>query len=290
MNWNGFLQEKYYRLASNRWGRMLLPSVAADSLDLPARRGPLTIEIVSHCWKYAHLLAYQLSSLVLYPPRNCSVRMTVFHCEEDERTVELLDFFNTHTPENVTWNWWPLERSRLFRRAIGRNLAALETSADWIWFTDCDQLFHEHCLDDLAEQLEGRDDLLVFPRSVGCTPLLDESDGLIAERAASPGIVEIDPTLFETRIATRAIGALQIMHGDAARRLGYCKDLKCYQTPVERWQKAREDRAFRAVLGTQGVPIDVRGLYRIEHVRKGRYESRNWAAGLSRLVRGLQGR
>ena len=32
--------------------------------QLTARSGVLDIEIVSHCWQYAHLLAYQLSSLV----------------------------------------------------------------------------------------------------------------------------------------------------------------------------------------------------------------------------------
>ena len=43
-------------------GRWFLKPPAPASL--PARSGTLDIEIVSHCWQYAHLLAYQLSSLV----------------------------------------------------------------------------------------------------------------------------------------------------------------------------------------------------------------------------------
>ena len=39
-----------------------------DPATVTARSGILDIEIVSHCWQYAHLLAYQLSSLVNFPP------------------------------------------------------------------------------------------------------------------------------------------------------------------------------------------------------------------------------
>ena len=52
--------------------------------DLPgpeqreARAGRLHIEIVSHCWHYAHLLVYQLRSLVLFPARQMGGTMTVY--------------------------------------------------------------------------------------------------------------------------------------------------------------------------------------------------------------------
>ena len=35
------------------------------------------ILIVAHCWRYARLAAYQLSSLILHPPK-CNVREIVF--------------------------------------------------------------------------------------------------------------------------------------------------------------------------------------------------------------------
>jgi len=44
---------------------------------------------------------------------------------------------------NVTWNWMPFEKESLFRRGIGRNQAALNTNAHWVWFTDCDLMFRK---------------------------------------------------------------------------------------------------------------------------------------------------
>ena len=44
------------------------------------------LEIVSHCWRYASLLQYQLSSLILHPPKS-AIEMTVFTAPEDQRTI-----------------------------------------------------------------------------------------------------------------------------------------------------------------------------------------------------------
>ena len=56
-----------------------------------------------------------------------------------------------------------------------------------------------------------------------------------------------------------------------ARAVGYCSGLSHYQQPAASWCKAYEDRAFRWLLGTQGVPVDIPGVYRIRHIAKGRY-------------------
>ena len=53
---------------------------------------PMHLEIVSHCWHYSRLLTYQLSSLVLHPPTEVAVTVTVFLAEEDEDTVFTLVF------------------------------------------------------------------------------------------------------------------------------------------------------------------------------------------------------
>lgn len=247
------------------------PGMQAAQARLPARAGPLTLEVVSHCWNYSHLLAYQLSSLVLAPPTRMKVQMTVCYCHEDSDTAELLEFFRSQTVPNVTWHWLPLPRQELFRRAIGRNRAALRSTADWVWFTDCDLVFHEGCLDTLAEALSGRADALVFPREEHCTPMLAPGDALLQAAAREPRIVAIDPMRFVTQRRTKATGPLQILHGDLARQFGYCSALRCYQTPTDRWRKTYEDRAFRWLLRTDGAPVDVKGVYRIKHVEKGRY-------------------
>ena len=272
------LKENFFRLAASGWlsPEWYLPQCPTPS-ELKGRTGKLHIEIVSHCWNYSHFLAYQLSSLVLYPPQNCRVTATVFYCPEDETTAGLLQFFEKLSPPNVDWNWRTLPRRQLFRRGIGRNLAAKATKADWIWFTDCDQLFHRGCLDAINHELQGRSDLLVFPVTVSCTPLLEQNDPML-RATTKPALVEINTEDFTPRSHAKAIGALQIMHGDVARSVGYCESIPFYQQPVDTFQHTYEDRALRWLLRTQGTPIEIPGLYRIEHSAKGRYDAEKTVA------------
>ena len=143
------------RIAAGGWlpARLFAPPPPPAS-ERATRSGELSLEIVSHCWNYSRFLAYQLSSLVQFPPAKLRVTMTVFYAPEDTATQKLLDFFGGQTVPGVTWNWQPLAKERLFRRGIGRNLAARATTADWIWFTDCDVMFRAGCLDTLAEVLQ----------------------------------------------------------------------------------------------------------------------------------------
>ena len=253
-----------------------------DADTLPARTGPLSLEIVSHCWQYGHLLAYQLSALVNFPPQRATVRMTVFHSPEDLRTQAMLDFFATQHVPSVTWNWQPVDRGHLFRRAIGRNRIARTTTADWVWFTDCDIIFHRGCLDTLADQLQGRRDRLTYPREERVTAMLPETDALLASPRSVPRLVDIDTSQFAVLAVPRATGAYQIVHGDVARACGYCEQLPYFQRPAERWAKTYEDRAFRWLMQTEGTPLEVPGVHRIRHVQKGRYGDNKGEA----LVRG----
>lgn len=267
-----------------RWFEPRLPPPAART----ARTGDLSVEVVSHCWNYAHLLVYQLSSLVLHPPRSTVVTMTVFHSPEDGRTVELLDWFAGHEVPRVRWNWRALPRERLFRRAIGRNLAARGSTADWVWFTDCDVVFHDGCLDGLGAQLQGVREALVHPRAECVTPLLDEGDPLLTAGAAAPRLLDIDPAGFARKPLGRATGPMQITHGDVARAVGYCAPLRHYQAPSTTWCKAHEDRAFRWLLQSPGAAFDIPGVYRIRHAAKGRYTGSRWSNTLRRWLRTRQ--
>ncbi|NLY02129.1 MAG: glycosyltransferase family 2 protein [Rhodopirellula sp.] len=239
----------------------------------------MDLQIVSHCWNYSRMLTYQLSSLVLRPPTELSVTMTVFHNEEDRRTCEVLKFFGAMEIPRVRWNWWNLDQPRLFRRAIGRNLAALENQADWVWFTDCDQIFRG-CLDPLARQLQDCEAILVYPREVGCSDYQESDSPILKRLDEGPEVIDINVADFRPVRHEKAIGALQIVRGDVARRMGYCKDIPKFMKPQPRWKRTFEDVAFRKSLGTQGVPIDVPGLFRIEHRRKGR---RLWFRATKRL-------
>ncbi|WP_192497337.1 glycosyltransferase family A protein [Halospina sp. K52047b] len=267
-----------------RWFEPDLPPLA----DRAAREGRLTIEIVSHCWQYSHFLVYQLSSLVNFPPQSVDVIMTVFYCPEDEGTRRLLSYFEQKTPPNVTWNWWPVERRRLFRRGIGRNHAALATNADWVWFTDCDLMFRENCFEELGEQLQGRRDALLFPSEERVTELLAEDNPMLSAGSGEPQVLDIADESFTPHYPSRATGPLQIAHGDVCRAVGYCRRIGLYQQPVDTFAKCHEDRAFRWLIRSQGVAVDVPGVYRIRHVAKGRYSGSEANTRLRTLIRRWQ--
>lgn len=272
VRWRDPLIECFLGLAASGWipAKWFLPELPPVP-ERAAKTGCLNLEIVSHCWNYAHLLVYQLSSLVGFPPGKVAVTMTVYYCREDRYTKALLERFAALRVPGITWNWRELPRQALFRRSIGRNHAALNTRADWIWFADCDLMFRGGCLDALADALQGRRDALVFPRAERCTPLLEDTDPILVAGRERIGILDVDEEWFKEKTRTRAVGAYQITHGDVARKAGYCKCLSYYQRPSDTWRKTREDRAFRWLLRTRGVALDVPGVYRIRHASKGRY-------------------
>ncbi|MBT7068530.1 MAG: glycosyltransferase family 2 protein, partial [Verrucomicrobia bacterium] len=246
-----------------------------------------SLEIVTHCWQYARMLVYQLSSFINHPPTTLRLTVTVFYAESDSATVELLAFIAQHDVPNVTWNWQPLPEGQLFRRGIGRNRAALASQADWVWMTDCDIVFHANCLDSLAAQLQGRNDILVYPRQERTTPMLPEDSSLL-QKGQACHLVEIDPAEFDLHERDRAKGAFQIIHGDIARAIGYCNDLRIYQTPADHWCKCYEDRAFRWLVGTQGTPLEIEGVYQIRHIEKGRYRKGAVSAKIRSKIRHMQ--
>lgn len=230
----------------------------------------MRLEVVCHCWHYSRLLMYQLSSLLLHPPRDVSVTMTVFFNSEDHETHEVLRFFEAATADHVHWHWVELEKPLLFRRAIGRNMAALATQADWIFFCDCDQVFGEGCLDAFTQLQTMEDAVLVYPEYVNCSSFIQPDHPIIQRADGGPAIIDIDPADFSPRLHTRAIGGLQIAKGDIVRRIGYCKDLPRFMKPARRFHRTKEDMAFRRIIGSQGTPVDIPNLYRIEHKQKGR--------------------
>ncbi|MBU2874057.1 glycosyltransferase family A protein [Marinobacter salexigens] len=269
--WN-LIQLAFFRFAAGGWipARWFEPNLPPEN-DRAARNGHLTLEVVSHCWNYSHFLVYQLSSVVLFPPQKLDVTMTVFYSPDDVKTKALLDFFGQQSVPGVTWNWQPVPKQQLFRRSIGRNRAALATKADWVWFTDCDLMFRDDCLDVLAEVLQGRKEALLFPAVERTTDLLAENNPMLQVGSTEPQVLDIDTTSFTSRQISKATGPLQIAHGDVCRAVGYCQNIGLYQQPVESFAKCHEDRAFRWLLRSQGEPISIPGVFRIRHVAKGRY-------------------
>lgn len=278
----------FYRLAASG----LLPAswfweVDPATVARARKTGKLSLEIVSHCWRYGHFLTYQLSSLVNHTTEKLDITVTVYHAPDDPAVVKVLDFFGAIDIPGVTWNWQALPRQRLFRRSIGRNLAAKASRADWVWFTDCDLLFQERCLDTLADVLQGRDDALVFPEVAYGTTLLPEDHEILERGRGEPAVLDLPMEHFAPYggVRDRATGPHQITHGDIARACGYCETIGLYQRPADRWRKAYEDRAFRWLVGTHGTPLDIPGACQIRHLIKGRYKKGSAVSRLRAFIR-----
>lgn len=268
------------------WFTPTAPTV--DSLSTTT--GRLQIELVTHCWKYAHLAVYQLSSLVNYPAPEIDLTYTFFYAEEDASTVRLIEHFGAMNLPNITWNWQRLSPNQLYRRSIGRNLAAQASRANWVWFVDCDLIFHQRCLSSLASVLPGKRHRLVYPQSEHITDMLPADHPLVNLDPAKPTLVDIDPAMFHPRKIVKATGAFQIVHGDVARTCGYCSQLGFFQRPTDHWRKTFEDSIFRRLIEDQGTPLPIEGLHRIRHREKGRYSSTarisQWRKEIRRLTDG----
>ena len=103
----------FYRFAASGalpapWFRGLDPA----GVPRAGRTGRLSLEIVSHCWRYGHFLIYQLSSLVIHRTEKLDVTMTVYHAPDDERVLRVLRFFEGIDVPGVSWCWRPLPEER----------------------------------------------------------------------------------------------------------------------------------------------------------------------------------
>jgi hypothetical protein len=278
----------FFRLVITRilpvsWFRATLPAPK----DRKAVDGFFKLEIVSHCWGYSNMLTYQLSSFVNFPPTKCALTVTVFYAKEDAKSQAVVDFFSAKKVENVTWNFQALSKGKLFRRGIGRNMVARATNADWLWFTDCDIIFHENCLDSLAEKLQGKQESLYYPQQERTTEMLAQDDPMLRQDS-EPQIVDINADGFSLHSRDKAKGAFQIVHGDVARAIGYCEKLKMFQTEDDRWRKTYEDTAFKWLISSEGIPLDIDGVFQIRHVQKGRYTKDSNVSRVRSKIRRLQ--
>ena len=288
-NWFNAFTIHAYRLVL---GRVLPQSMMRDKIPHHTERkavdGKFTLEIVSHCWGYANLLTYQLSSFVNHPPTQLTLIVTVFYALEDTNTAATIAFFEKINIPNVSWNFHVLPKGKLFARAIGRNMAARSTRADWVWFTDCDIVFHKNCLDSLAQSLQGETGLLFFPKEERTTQMLRDSDPMLRKNAKTQ-IVDIDAEQFNLyardKTRNKARGPFQIVHADVARAIGYCDKLFMFQTQARHWRKCYEDTAFRWLLGTNGESKPIEGVYHIQHVTKGRYAQNSLFSRLRSSIR-----
>jgi len=227
------------------------------------------IEIVTHCWSgdkvsiYHRLLQYQLSSILQYEYlKDFSAQITVCFSYDDTRTADVLGYFlprfNAH--RNIIFDPIGLSESNLFRRAIGRNRAALSSKADVVWFTDCDHIFGEHSLYSawMASRIIKTN--MVHPEHVYINTNHGYGDDLI--KYSDNKVMAILPINysrgFTQRKEKRAWGGLQIVTGDYAREHGYLNRTD-WINPVSEalgFKSCKCDVPYRkAAGGSTAVPI-----------------------------------
>lgn len=234
----------------------------------------MNLEIVSSCWRYDRCLAYHLSAFMLEPPRT-PAKVVIYYCEEDAPTVEILGTFAGVRPSTVEWDFRPMERNRLMRRAISRNDAAQKASGDWVIYTDVDYIYRGHVLDELAGELEARKSIeLCFTKHVLQTSQA-AGDELIREMEAATKLPRyLDLSRFVDGRLSRAIGGSQIVNRGLLKSVGYLPESRRYQKPSDHWRRTHEDRVFRDWIRTEHgatmVALETRGVARIRHSQRGR--------------------
>ena len=239
----------------------------------------MKLQVCAHIWNYHRLGNFFLSSFVLHPPKECEVKVTICYCEEDEGTVSLLDYFGGFDIENVEWDWHAMERGRLMRRAIGRNEVALSCEADFLLFSDCDYLFYDRALDQLAQKMTASCEdgpKMMYPRIVMSSADHDKGDKEIDRVQNFRGLYEVNRELYTPQRIRVAIGGVQYVNGETAR-LGYLPHNKKFQAPEKEWRQTREDKHYRGWLaGAHGVQSvnysDIETIFRIRHSTRGRFD------------------
>jgi len=254
----------------------------------------MRIEVVSHCYAvkcplFANALQYQISSLFLHQPRTCHVTLNVFYDPQDVKTMEVImwgleyKFERAKELPRVTLMASSLPANMLGRRCIGRNIVAKQSVADLVWFTDCDHVFAEGAFDRLAampwpvedDPMEGRGcpvgsvvpASMIYPRNIMISKDHATGDAELL-KAESCRTIDFDYPIYVPKQYNRAIGGVQIVRGDFARKHGYLNDSPEWQKPTETpFGDFRDDVAYRKFASMFGpiVGVDFPGVFRIRH-------------------------
>jgi len=246
------------------------------------------VEVVTHCYAkelphYASALGYHLYSM-RYSIQKGWATSTVCFSPEDEATMIVLRYFReTH---DLSVKEMPMDAGTLGRRSIGRNRAALESKADYVWFSDVDQCFADcYAAPTALEHLGigvGYYNKLTFRWPEGCSMVFPQQIFITHDHAlgdkylkemrwndnayALGDILSIED--FKIKRYNRAIGGVQIVKGDFAREHGYLNGIDRWQQPTEKpFSDFRDDVAYRQFCLQHGkiVGVDLTPLNRIRH-------------------------
>ncbi len=240
------------------------------------------ITIAVHCWRYSRLLAYQLGSLIRWPPK-CRIMVRVLCCNEEDPTTRRVITWHQHhrdLPENVDIVRFLMCAPKLKNRSIGRNLAALSCESRLLYFSDCDYVFGPGYLDAIAEKVT--DDMVVaYPQiQYKCDRDAKPDECVVGDAyvaKADPGrLMTIDTDDFQPERLRKAIGGVQIVPQRIAKKYGYLPDSRRHQAETANWKKTTSDVTWRKGvcreegMSQTGVGLDLPPVYRIRHSECGR--------------------
>lgn len=245
----------------------------------------LTLELVAHCFCYERCLTYFLSALYLHPPRTCHVTATIYHATpaDDPPTSRVLDFFASLSRQpsaarNIELSFRELPIPQLCRRAIGRNMAAKSTTADFLLFSDVDYLYGEGALDAAAAKMleacgkgENFAPKLMHVRELRSS--IDHASGdaeLARVNLDRLELIEPLPDRYTTSGLALAIGGSQWIPGSFAREKGYLHDGHRHLREAGRWMRTFDDKCARGWWGLPTVALDIPNVWRIRHSARGR--------------------
>lgn len=237
----------------------------------------MSVELVTHAYaeklpQYAVFLRAQLSSIYLNTMED--VKISVCYTPTDAAVCKVLEDLSPWLKENLIQI--PLPKKELFRRSIGRNIAALNCKADIFWATDVDHYFGRRCLSGLMNTWRGLGDnlpTLVWPKVTQIQKTHDLGDRYCKDyEGVSQPLIEIDPSEFTPTQNRKAIGGIQITSGAFARKHGYLnlQFVKWRQPAASEsipFPSFSDDVKFRKVCEQHGEcrAIDIQGLYRLRH-------------------------
>jgi len=232
------------------------------------------IELVTHCYatkmpQYAAALRFQLSSLVFYQPANCRLIVTVCFNPKDKATRHVFDQFSEDiAPQGVEFKSIQLSVGNLGRRCIGRNMAALESEADLVWFTDVDHVFLPPCFDELIALTWPEDAVMVYPKHIMIQKDHYLGDEYLTREPRHCILEWVDRNDFMPKTYDRPVGGVQIVKGNTARKHGYLNGQDKWMVPCKNpFGDFRDDVRFRKTMKGIGMvrPVEFSGVFRLRH-------------------------
>ncbi len=232
------------------------------------------IRFVTHCWskdnfQYASFLKIQLDSIRQAANHTPGLDIVVCFSLNDERTLLVVEEYLPKLGSALIP--LALPNGSLFRRSIGRNravsLPSVAAKPALYWFTDVDYFFRPDIAPCVARAWDSvnKKPVLFYPKSCHIQPTHLEGDELARDGQKIP-----DVRNWPQHNHTRAIGGIQIVSGDWARKNGYVPEGKWAQprTDGKAFGDFRDDIAFRRIVGNSGTALEIPGVYRCRHTCK----------------------